>query len=366
MKAILGADQVRNVALRQAESGLLKFRHGLPLYNPAQVPALSLRTGIFRILLGEILEVRALLFGLSEDVFCLLLDFSDFSIGLADGHQQDVFRVDAIGNLIVLNILLVYSFQVVVCNLGGLPQLVQVDQRVPNRTFLGNLKLRLIGLEVRLDFVFVGSDFSREVFRLDKYVVQLDFLILQTELILDFRWCDADAIREQFAEFLFDQAAAHDLFERRHRHLKTLTDFASICIHADETIAIESGWQILANPVGALFVADGDTQTLGFQFNFLREDQLLEDLVGVQSFERLRNLVSLTNFVQLLIDVAQRDALITNLGDRVCRGLTSGSALGHEIEEHAQREHANNDAEKDPDAGFLVFECTWHYRFLLV
>src|SRR5262249_48641683 len=107
VEAVLGLDQVRDAALGLRERGGLELLDGLTLNDPAQVAAFVLGARILGIFLGEIFKLRAGLFGLFEDIFCFLLDFGYFGVGLADSHQQDVLHVDAVGYLILLDVALI-------------------------------------------------------------------------------------------------------------------------------------------------------------------------------------------------------------------------------------------------------------------
>ncbi len=86
VEAVLGFDEVGGFAFVEAEGGLLEFRHGLTLNQPAQIATFGLGAGILGVFLGQILEVGALLFGLGEDVLGLGFDFDDFGVGLTHSH----------------------------------------------------------------------------------------------------------------------------------------------------------------------------------------------------------------------------------------------------------------------------------------
>ena len=116
VKAVLGLDEVRDRAFRQAEGGLLEFGHGLAFDDPAQVAALGFGGIVFGIFLGEILEICALL-GLLQDVFRFLANFSDFGVRLADGLEEDVLRVDAILDFVLVDVGVVIGAQGVVADL---------------------------------------------------------------------------------------------------------------------------------------------------------------------------------------------------------------------------------------------------------
>ena len=166
-------------------------------------------------------------------------------------------------------------------------------------------------------------------------------------------------------ELFFDHAGTDELFEGRDGHLEALLNLLGVGFIANEGVAVESGGKNLADAVGALLIADGDAEALGFVFDFLLKDELLEDLVGVETFELAGDGIVLANLVEALIDVREGDGLIANLGDHVAGSLRGVWALRHKIEEHAEREHADDDAEEDSDAGFLVIKGSSHSRCLL-
>ena len=159
VEAVLSADEVGNFALVETEGGLIEFRDGLAVNEPAEVATFGLGAGILGVFLGEFLEIGALLSGLGEDVLGLLLDFGDFGVGLADGGQQNVLGVDAVGNLVLLDVLLVDGLQLVVGDRGVLAELVEVEKAVADDAFFGNLELGLVLLVIGLDLGVVGIDF---------------------------------------------------------------------------------------------------------------------------------------------------------------------------------------------------------------
>jgi hypothetical protein len=60
VKTVLGLDQIRNLAGRQAEGGLFELRNGLSLSDPTQVTAFVLRTGVFGVFLRQVFEFSTL------------------------------------------------------------------------------------------------------------------------------------------------------------------------------------------------------------------------------------------------------------------------------------------------------------------
>ena len=74
-----------------------------------------------------------------QDVLGFFLDLFDLSVRLANGHQEDVLDVHAIGHLILLDILLVLSLQLIVGDLQALANLVHVDDGVTDHALFRNL-----------------------------------------------------------------------------------------------------------------------------------------------------------------------------------------------------------------------------------
>ena len=70
------------------KAALLKFGDGLAFHDPAQIAALGLGAVVLGIFFGQILEIGSG-FGFFQDVFGFLANFGDFSIGLADGLEQN-------------------------------------------------------------------------------------------------------------------------------------------------------------------------------------------------------------------------------------------------------------------------------------
>ena len=147
VEAILSFDEIRDGAFRLAKGGLLKLRNGLAFDDPAEVAAFGLGGVVFRIFLGQIFEVCALL-GLLLDIFRFLADFGDFRVGLTDGFKKDVLHVDAIFNFVLINVGVVVGAQDVVTDLGVGAELVDIEERVSGGAFLGHLIFRSVPLEV--------------------------------------------------------------------------------------------------------------------------------------------------------------------------------------------------------------------------
>ena len=97
---------------------MLKFRHGLAFDNPAQIAALRLGGVVLGELLRQVLEIGAG-FGLFQDVFGLLPDLGDFSVGLADGLEQNMFYMDSVGDHVVFDVRVVIGMQSRVAGLRG-------------------------------------------------------------------------------------------------------------------------------------------------------------------------------------------------------------------------------------------------------
>src|ERR1700747_640734 len=126
VEAILSLHEVRDFAFFQVEGHGLKLRNSLALNDPAEVATLVLAARIFGVLLGEFGEILAAA-GLLQNIFGLFAGFFPFSVGFADGHEQDVLDMNAVGHFILLNVLLVLGFQLIVRNLDGLAKLVGIN-----------------------------------------------------------------------------------------------------------------------------------------------------------------------------------------------------------------------------------------------
>src|SRR6202023_2133988 len=208
---------------------------------------------------------------------------------------------------------------------------------------LGNLVAAAIFLVGRLDFSFVGSDFGLEIFGLDEGVVQLNLFILVFELVLQLGGADADAICDELAKLVLEQALPNEFFEYRDSQLEAGLDLGGVAVHANECVAVVGGGKKLADAVGALLVGNADAQALGFVFHFFLEDELVENLARVQGLQLLGNLVALLNFRELLAHFGGADGFVANFGDNVCGGSFAGAGrLRHEIEEHAAAEEQDD------------------------
>src|SRR2546430_11395693 len=77
------------------------------------------------------------------------------------------------------------------------------------------------------------------------------------------------------------------LFRSRHGQLEARLDFGRIAVHADKRAAIECRRNELANAVGALLIGHGNSEALGFVFDLFFENELLQDLLGVEGLDGL-------------------------------------------------------------------------------
>src|SRR5262249_54437831 len=149
----------------------------------------------------------------------------------------------------------------------------------------------------------IERNFGLQVVRLDEGVVNLDFFILITKLFLKFVGADTDPIRDQASELLFEQALADHLLKHRNGHLETLLDLTAVLVHANRAVAIERGGEVLFYTVRDFLVGDIDAEALRFKFDFLAENQLIQDLPRVKAFQGLRYLIAALDFRKLLANI---------------------------------------------------------------
>ena len=134
--------------------------HRLTLNDPSQIATLGLGARVLGILFRQVLEVRALFLGLGQNVFGLLLDFGNFGVGLAHGHEKNVLGMDAVGHLVLLNVLLVEGFEFVVGNGSVLAKLRKVQQAIADDALFRNLELGFVLVVIGFDFGVVRGDFG--------------------------------------------------------------------------------------------------------------------------------------------------------------------------------------------------------------
>jgi len=84
--------------------------------------------------------------------------------------------------------------------------LIHIHQGVTHYALFRHLILRFVLLEGGFDLAFVRRDFGFQFLGFDERVVQLHLFILDAKLILQFGGTDADAVGDELAEFLFEQA----------------------------------------------------------------------------------------------------------------------------------------------------------------
>ena len=243
--------------------------------------------------------------------------------------------MNAVRNLILPNVGLILQLENVVGNLNALADLTYVHKRVARHTPFGHLVFRVVLFVGGADFLLVRRYLAFQIFRLDQRVVQLDLFILVAEFILKLGGPHTDPVGHELAEFFFKQALTDQLFEHRHGQLEARLDFSRIAVHADKRAAIECRRNELANAVGALLIGHGNSEALGFVFDLFFENELLQDLLGVQGLEGLHVRIPLLELTELLAHVLHADRLIPDLGDGIRGDLTADRRLRNEVKQHA-------------------------------
>jgi hypothetical protein len=183
--------------------------------------------------------------------------------------------------------------------------------------------------------------------------------------LLNLHRAGADAVGNQFAKLFLHQTLLHQVFEYGDGQLEPGLDFAGVGIHAGKSVAVEGGRHVHLDAVGAFLVADCNADALGLKLNFLLKDELVEDVPGVEAFQRLGYLVLTANLVELLAHLSHSDALVADFGEYVRGALGSVVALRHKVKQHAECDEGNYDAEKNSFASFLVLKYSSHSRCLL-
>jgi len=211
-----------------------------------------------------------------------------------------------------------------------------------------------------LNFGLIGSDLGLDIFWFDQGVVQLDLLVAVTEFFLDFSRADADAVGNEFGEFLLKQALPDQILKDRNGELKARLHFGSITIPADEIAALISIGKNLANTIGAFLVGNGDAQAFSFVFERLLKDKLVKNPLRVEPFKPLRNRIVPANLIELPADIGDRYFLIADLGDGVGGHAARSRRLRDKIEEHAAPQNHDHRSESDAIPKFAIVARASH------
>ena len=137
-------------------------------------------------------------------------------------------------------------------------------------------------------------------------------------------------------------------------------DFGRIAVHADKRAAIECRRNELANAVGALLIGHGNSEALGFVFDLFFENELLQDLLGVEGLDGLHVGIPLLELTELLAHVLHADRLIPDLGDGVGGDLTADRRLRNEVKQHATPQDQDEGPEKNAIPKFACIFCSSH------
>ena len=305
VEAVLRFHEVRDRAFRQAEGRVLEFRHGLPFDDPVEIAALR-RRRVLGVFLGKIFEIRAGL-GFFQDVFGLRLNFGHFSVRFSERLEQNMFDVDAVLNLELVNMLVVILVQFLIADRRALFQLLEIEERVVRRPLLRNLIMGFVFLEILRELGIRGIDRSRQIGWLAQGVFDRHLFILAAELRYDFAIGDGNPIRQQRVEFLFEELLAHKVFKILHRHSRARLHQSGIALPADPRVAVECGRQILFDAVGFFLRSHFQPDAVAFDFQRFLRDQLVENLLCVKALEGRRQLLAAQLAVQHLLDILSRD-----------------------------------------------------------
>jgi len=91
-----------------------------------------------------------------------------------------------------------------------------------------------------------------------------------------------------------------------------------------------------------------NAKAFGFVLDFFLEDELFQNLLGVERLELLRNLIALFDLGELLADFIGGNRFVADLGDRVDRGGVTGAGHArHEVEEHTAGQYEDDRAQKN-------------------
>src|SRR3954451_23836502 len=192
VKTVAALYEIADLALGKRKSDFLEFRNGLAAADPVQGSALLRTTGIFRILLRDLFEVRPALH-LLQQVFGTALCFCRaFLVNLAVRSRkrcldQDMADLYLLGHAVLITMLIVVGSQVVLCHLKASFQLVGIDQCILYLALLGNgvgvrgLVALVISLQLRVGWMQVLLD----LILLQHSVLKLDLRVLLYKLLVD-------------------------------------------------------------------------------------------------------------------------------------------------------------------------------------
>src|SRR5712672_2073535 len=360
VEAVLRLHQVRGGAFWQAECRSLKFGYGLSANDPVQIAAFILG-GVFRILLGQVGEFRAML-RFIQDILCFGLDFGDLGIGFADGLEQNVRDMRAIFQFVAVNMLLIIDFFVVLGYLGALPKLREIKSGVINRPALGNNVPRLVFLEIGAQLGVGSFNLGLQIVRLDQDVIEFNLFIgaqiFRPHLIVGNR----DAVSHELLKLLLQHLFFYLRLEFRNAHLETGLDFGRIFVHADKRVTGKRRGNYFSEQVSVFLVGDPHTQAFRFQLQAAFENQLVQRLSRVQRQDAAGNLSIARNAIQLGLNIGGCDGLVAHLGHNVSPGNFVAGLLRHQIQEHADRYRSEEDSKQNPHTKFLFTNSVPHVR----
>ena len=367
-----GADEAGDLAGLLREGGLVEFRDGDAVLDPAELATLILAAGVVGVLLREIGEVLAVV--LAE----LIEDALRFGFGGGVGVRSAV-GVDGDEDVthlrLRIDVILLLILVVVLLNLGlGDLRLAAGDVGVGDvdvldlaRLGIGILIFRGVLLVEGLEFGVGGVDGLAQVVGGEDGVLKLDLRILLQVRVADFRVRNDDAAGDEVA-----QAIGHDLLldlglELLDGHLQLIGDQLSVAGIADVLTVREQDLAELAGvqetPDVIIGGRDAEAARL-FDQNVLL-DHALAGLLHVDRHEHVGNLLAARHAADRLLDIdngngllgrkeAAQEAAVPDGGISVRCGRGVVKDAGHQEDDHGDAGGADDDAE-DPAGEASVF-----------
>ena len=371
--AELRLDGVGDLTGVQREGGLVKLGNGDAVLQHAKFAAAVLRAGIVGVLLGERRPIAA---GtkLLEHIFRLRLRGS---IGLcirALGHRdEDVADLDLVGDLVVLEVLLVVLPRLLIRDLRrATGHLIGREGDVADLARFGNGVLIAGGvlLEELLEISVGGIDLLAQVLAVQHGVIELDLGVVAAVVVGCVLVGDEDAAGDERLETGDLQLSADLLFKGSGGHVQLLVDEIGVAVLADE---LAFGEEVdCPRPVPQLVtdVVGGDLES---QFVcLLKKDLALDERLSGLRHEKRDGLLGIVALLRdttgdlrnfLIGDVARaaKGEVAAEQAGRPDRGVDVGSGAGlirkdagHQGDDHGDAGDTDDEPEDDLD-GFGVF-----------
>src|SRR5579864_1553994 len=194
-----------------------------------------------------------------------------------------------------------------------------------------------------------------KLFGLDRGVLDLNFFVAAAEFLLDFGRAYGDAVGDKLAEPFEQHLIAQEFFELADAHSAGAhLHFGGVAVF-QPSVTGKDGGENLLDAIRHFFRRDGKAEALGFEFEGVLKDHLIEHLLHVHALEHGRDVLAAGGLIQLALDIHGADVDVANFGHSIrAAGGRSVHQAGDERDDHAETDDYEDHRHGDLDPTIAV------------